>query len=301
MRMMRLVLCTILLVSLSACAPMNQEPTTVEAFGERISVTVGDLDRGYLVRAPERQSDEKLPVLIAMHGVGGNAQEFEDWTRFTSSVDTDRFVAIYPDGAPMRDGTQVWNAGGCCIASGSTPADDVEFLSGILDSVEEYGGDPDQVFVTGFSNGGMMTYRLACDVGERLAGIAVVAGAFNVESCGSTNPLPTIIIHGTADDTVPYDGGLTANSREMGIRGVPNASVADSVEFWTERNGCSVPGTVNESGAVTHERIFECDDASSVNVYTIADGTHTWTSAGGELDMTDLVLNAFIRGTTTDG
>jgi poly(3-hydroxybutyrate) depolymerase len=52
---------------------------------------------------------------------------------------------------------------------------------------------------------------------------------------------------------------------------------------------------------VTHERIFECDDASSVNVYTIADGTHTWTSAGGELDMTDLVLNAFIRGTTTDG
>jgi polyhydroxybutyrate depolymerase len=295
MRTAKVLLCTILLVALSGCTPSVAQTTTLDAVGQRVNLTVDKLDRSFLVRTPERERGELLPVIIAMHGVGSNAQEFEDWTGITDSVDGDRFVAIYPDGAPVRDGRQVWNAGACCTTEGSPRANDPAFLNRILDSVEKYGGDPDRVYVVGFSNGGMMTYRLACDAGDRLAGIAVIAGAFNVESCASTTALPAIIIHGTADDTVPYAGGISAKSEADGIRGVSNAAVGDAIAYWAARNSCAVPGGFSEAGPVVHERIHDCRGRGSVDVYTIDGGDHTWTTDNGDLNMTDIVLDAFVR------
>lgn len=297
MRILKVLLCTLLLVTLSACVPTVPEDTTVEAVGERIGVSVGGLERSYLLRVPEHERDERLPVVVALHGVGGSSQDFEDWTKFTDSVDADRFIAVYPDGSPLKDGRQVWNAGGCCTAAGSRPANDVQFLTGILDKLENtYDADPTRVYVAGFSNGGMMTYRLACDIGDRIAGIAVVAGAYNVTECSATNPIPVVIIHGTADDTVPYDGGTTAASEELGIRGVSNASVSDAVDVWVSRNGCEYPGISTTSSSVRHDSITGCGNPDAgVDVYTIDGGTHTWTTDDGDIDMTDVILDKFVR------
>lgn len=296
MRILKVLVCALLLVALSACVPSTPEDTTVEAVGERIGVSVGGLERSFLLRVPEHKRDEQLPVVVALHGVGGSSQDFEDWTKFSDGVDTDRYIAVYPDGSPLKDERLVWNAGGCCSSAGSRPADDVEFLTGILDELESYGADPDRIYVAGFSNGGMMTYRLACDIGDRIAGIAVVAGAFNVTECSATNPIPVVIIHGTADDTVPYDGGVTATSEALEIRGVPNASVSDAVGVWVNRNGCEYPGTITTSTSVRHESINGCSDAgASVDVYTIEGGTHTWTTNDGDLNMTDVILDHFVR------
>jgi polyhydroxybutyrate depolymerase len=288
MRKLKLVLCSLLLIALSACAATPAASSTIDAVGQRIGVQSGGLDRSFLIRVPERERGERLPVVIALHGVGGNAQDFEDWTRITDSVDKDRFIAVYPDGSPLRDDRLVWNAGGCCTSAGSRPANDLAFLTGILDALPAYGGDPSRVYVTGFSNGGMMTYRLACELGNRIAGIAVVAGALNV--------MPVVIIHGTADDTVPYNGGTTPTSQELGIQGVPNASVSDAVKFWAGRDGCAPTGRTTTSGSVRHERFNQCATAGrGIDVYTIDGGTHTWTTNDGELDMTDVVLDAFVR------
>lgn len=296
MRILKLVLCSLLLVVLGACAATPAASSTEASVGERIAVRSGGLDRSYLVRVPERERGERLPVVIALHGVGGNAQDFEDWTRITDSVDKDRFIAVYPDGSLLRDDRQVWNAGGCCTSAGSRPANDVAFLTGILDALPAYGGDPSRVYVTGFSNGGMMTYRLACEVGNRIAGIAVVAGALNVTSCPTMNPMPVVIIHGTADDTVPYAGGTAPTAQELGIQGVPNASVSDAVKFWAGRDGCAPTGRTTTSGSVHHERFTQCTATGSrMDVYTIDGGTHTWTTDDGEMDMTDVILDAFIR------
>jgi polyhydroxybutyrate depolymerase len=288
---------SLLLILLAGCSPSQATPDTgmVPESQQYLSLSVGGQQRSVTVRAPERPAGELLPVIVALHGLGGTAQNFEDYTGLSDNATTDRYIAVFPEGALIDDERQAWNAGGCCSAPESTPADDVALLAKIFNEVEQYGGDPERIYVVGFSNGGMLSYRAACDLGDRVAGIAVVAGAFNVTECAATNPMPVVIIHGTDDDTVPYLGGWTESATAEGLNPVDNASVWDAMEYWIERDGCSTDVTQTGWSLATIETYSDCEPGTSVTVYTIDGGGHVWPDAQSPVDATTVILESFIR------
>jgi polyhydroxybutyrate depolymerase len=297
MKAFAVLLVSLILVVLTGCTASQTAPDSglVAQSQQHLTLSVDGQSRSVTVRAPERAPGELLPVIVALHGLGGTAQDFEDYTGLTDSATTDRYIAIYPDGSPISDDRQAWNAGGCCSSPGSTPSDDVAFLSSIFDQAELYGGDPSRIYVVGFSNGGMLSYRAACDLGDRVAGIAVVSGAFNVTECASTNPIPVVIIHGTDDSTVPYLGGATDDESAIGLNPVVNASVWDAMEYWIDRDGCSFDPTETAWNRASVESYDNCASGSFVTVYTIDGGGHEWPDAESPVDATAVVLETFIR------
>lgn len=295
--------CVILLISLSGCVAGSgtgteqSGPRTLKAESSEQTLDVDGVERSFLVNAPERKSDAKLPVVIALHGAEGNGWNFAEWTGLGDRVAEDRYIAVFPNGSPINaEGEQLaWNAGTCCGPPQTENTNDIGFIRKILDELPEYGADPARIFVVGFSNGGMMAHRTACDLGDRIAGIAVVAGAYNVEGCESTNPLPVIVIHGTADEIVPYNGGPPVPVQGQDFTGVSSLSVVDSVRASVTRDECdeAAAGTLTLSESVTETSFTDCA-GGYVDLYTYSGLTHTWPTEDTQLDATALILSKFI-------
>lgn len=283
----------------------------------RASITVDGVERTFIARAPHsagdndeddeeadagddggdvggtNAEDDAPAVLIALHGLGDTAAGFENATSLTAAVDTDRVMVVYPDGLPTPDGRQSWNAGSCCNPVNQAPVDDVGFLSALINTLVTEGADPEQIYLAGFSNGGMMAYRAACELGETIAGIAVVAGALVVDDCTSPGVVPLVAVHGTADPVVPYDGAVLSPEVQASLGQVRFPSVAQSVNAWRDRNGCAADAEPAVSGAVTTTRYTECAPGGEITVVSIAEGRHTWATPTGPFDPTPVITDAF--------
>jgi polyhydroxybutyrate depolymerase len=273
---------------------------------DRSAITVDGVERTYLLRAPEivpAQADapadhaaDPIPVLIAFHGVGSDAAEFEEFTQLTDSVDADRVMVVYPDGLPVPDGRRVWNAGDCCNAERTQPADDIGFLSALIEELSTRGADPTRIYLAGFSNGGMFAYRAACELGESIAGIAVVAGALTVDtvhSCPSATPVPLVVVHGTDDTIVPFSGGPLSAPVQAGMEQVRFASVAEAVRLWRRHNGCSADAQLSMMGEVNIARYAECSAGGAISTYTLAGGGHSWQTVDRTFDSSAVIVDAF--------
>jgi polyhydroxybutyrate depolymerase len=256
----------------SAQAQNDTPATTEEEFD------FGGLERSYRVTAPADAGDEPLAVLLALHGAGGSAVTLNYITGFDLAAEEDRFLLVEPNGTGPDAGSRTWNAGTCCGSSVGT-VDDIGFLSEVLDRVEaDYPVDADRVYVAGFSNGGMMAYRAACELGERIAGIAVVAGAMNVDGCPAPRPLPVLVIHGSDDPVVQFEGGAS-NYGDSRVAPWYNVPVEESVGFWVQRNGCDeAPLESTVDAALVREW-----SACSVQLWIVRGGKHTW--FGGPMSL----------------
>ena len=229
------------------------------------------LDRTFRVTAPADPGDEPLPVLVALHGAGGSAVTLGYLTGFDLAAAGSGFVLVEPNGIGLDETSRTWNAGTCCGASIGT-VDDVGFLAAMLDRVAaDLPVDPGRVYLAGFSNGGMMAYRAACELGERIAGISVVAGTMNVEECPAPDPVPVLAIHGTDDTVVPLAGGTTVYS-DPRIEPWYNLPVEEAVGFWAERDGCSSDAVESTEGTARVLRWEGCD----VELWIVDGGRHTW-------------------------
>ncbi|HEU5288070.1 MAG TPA: prolyl oligopeptidase family serine peptidase, partial [Candidatus Limnocylindria bacterium] len=206
-------------------------------------------------------------------------------------------VVAYPNGTAANAvaGELAWNAGGCCGLASSGNVDDVGFvLAMIADLQQTYPIDASRIYLAGYSNGGMMSYRLACEHAELFAGIAVVSGALNYSPCEPSRPLSVLIVHGTGDLTVPYDGGET-NARTAARFGQWfNTPVEFATAFWTENDDCDAQAQRTGSPPITTDVYPDCADGTRVEVVTIDRGTHTWprTDSLG-VDGAELVLDFF--------
>lgn len=243
------------------------------------SIHVGDLDRTFEVHRPEGTQGRKLPAVLVYHGHGGSAQKMIDGTGMNAVADRHKFLAVYPEGVRSS-----WNDG----RPGVTPAnrqgvDDVAFTSALIDElIDKHGADPERIFLAGASNGGMMTQRLACDLAGKVAGVATVIGQLSVyskPSCSPSRPVPMLLINGTADPVVPYNGG------EIATQG-PNSAVLSTqatIGFWRERNGCRGPVVTRplpdkaDDGTTTTVTTSPCKNP--VTLYTVKGGGHTWPGA----------------------
>ena len=230
------------------------------------------LDRTYTVYLPASYiTGDQLPLLLALHGLTQTGNNMMLFTDFNTYADHYRFIVVYPDGV-----NNSWNVG---INGGST-ANDVGFLSALIDTLHRnYGIDLNRVYSTGFSNGGFMSYRLACELTGRIAAIAPVAGTMTNEALGACQPsgnIPVMHIHGTNDFVVFYNGGFE------------NRSVDQVLEFWRGFSNCpadavivDLPDLVAEGSIVQTHTWSPCDDSVEVMLYKVINGGHTWPGSVG--------------------
>jgi polyhydroxybutyrate depolymerase len=206
-----------------------------------------------------------------------------------AKADAAAFVLVEPEGSPAVDeivaNFEAWNGGNCCAAAAEHHVDDVAFVRAMLDALEaEACIDPRRIFATGFSNGGIFSYRLACEASDRIAAIAsVAAGSGETDltkmppvttyACHPTRHVPVLQIHGTVDPCYPYGGGLEVFS------GVIFEPVATTIEHWRARNGCSdAPTTLSHVHGAASCRTSACPADGTVTLCTIEGGGHHWPS-----------------------
>ena len=246
--------------------------------------------RTYELYVPVVARDGKhLPLVIVLHGGLGTGAQTEKFAGLDYVAEREGFVVAYPNGtSPGPFGKMgIWNAGACCGAAHRRGIDDVGFIAAVIDEIAAQTPiDRRRVYATGLSNGAMMAYRLACELPDRIAAIAPVAGTMNVKSCNPSRPVPVIHFHGTADHNVPYDGGRGS----LSISKFNYTSVVETIARWRAIDGCSdkveasrVPDSVADETTVRIERWPECKDGSEVELVTIQGGGHTW--PGGPYGM----------------
>lgn len=215
--------------SAGCASPGKQYPGGATTEG---TVTVGGKSRSFRVHVPST-AKTPMPVVLMLHGGGGSAEQLEnDSAKMDPIADREGFVTVYPNGTGV---IQTWNAGACCGKAAQDGVDDVAFISALLDHLEgQLCLDERRVFVAGMSNGAMLTHRLGCELSDRIAAIAPVAGTILAPSCSPKRPVAVMQIHGTLDGHVPWDGGIGC-----GPAGVAFTSVPSTLDGWRQRNGCT--------------------------------------------------------------
>lgn len=244
------------------------------------TLQVGRLTRSYVIHRPANLNTYKLkvgqrvPVVIVLHGGGGNSSNAASMSQMSAKSDREGFLAIYPNGSGRTKNMLTWNSGNCCAYAMRNNIDDVGFIRKLIETIlETENADPKRVFVTGISNGGMMSFRLACELSDLIAAAAPVAGALNVDSVPA-NPVAMIMFNGMADDHVVYEGGTPRKSFEPRV----DKSVAYAVSFWIKRNDCTTKPQkqVNQSGNVTVDTYKSQSTNADVVLCTIKNGKHSW-------------------------
>ena len=230
------------------------------------------LERNYILYVPAiYDGANAVPLVINLHGYGSNAAQQNFYGNFKNLADVDNFLVVLPDGTKDFSGTPYWNS-----FAGNGTVDDVAFISGLIDTLSKnYNIDPAKIFSTGMSNGGFMSYRLACELNNRISKIASVTGSMNTTlqgTCSPGAPIPVMQIHGTNDPTVPYNGSF-------GVVAIENV-----VDYWVNNNNCeSVPIVENlpdintaDNSTVERYTYVNGDAGSSVIFYKVIGGGHTW-------------------------
>ncbi|MGA2035196.1 MAG: PHB depolymerase family esterase [Thermoguttaceae bacterium] len=253
---------------------------------------IGDMTRCYWVHVPPQHklppqaaADRATPVLLALHGAAMTAGKMADFSGLDQKADEAGFVVVYPEGTGFGGLLLTWNAD----ARADEP-DDTAFISRVLDDLENVVRvDRKRVYATGMSNGGMMCYRLAAELSDRIAAIAPVAGTLALEKCAPRRPVPVIHFHGTADQLVP-PGGIAANASRSGP--FPFKSLDETIRIWAQIDGCPgkprivrLPDTAKD-GTTVIERIYGPGrQGAEVILYLIEGGGHTWPGRQPRLEI----------------
>ncbi|MDX2172612.1 MAG: T9SS type A sorting domain-containing protein [Bacteroidota bacterium] len=236
------------------------------------SILSGGLMRKYRLYVPNSYtSANPVPLVFNLHGYTSNASQQESYANFMPIADTAKFLVLSPDGT-SQFGNQFWNAG-----FGYGP-NDVQFISDLIDSVKlTYNIDLNSIYSCGMSNGGIMSYYLACNLPNRIAAIASVTGDMlnTWFTCAPSRAFPIMEIHGTLDGTVPYNGDATF------------APIDSVVKKWRIHNNCSVSPitfsvpniSMTDNSTAVNYKYIGGTNGSSVELYKVTGGSHSWPGA----------------------
>jgi polyhydroxybutyrate depolymerase len=249
------------------------------------SIVSDGLKRNYRIHIPPPYDKSRLlPLLIVLHGGGGTGEGMVKLTRggFDKLADKEGFVVVYPDGIEKH-----WNDGreNASYRAHREKIDDVGFITALIDHLKErYNIDVRRIYATGISNGAMMSFRLGCELSEKITAIAPVAGSMpeNLPArCLPLKPIPVLMISNTDDRLVPWQGGDIRFGRKTFGR---TLSVPDTVKYWVHHNQCSSLPIISteadrdqkDGTRVTKEVYSQCRESSEVILYSIEGGGHTW-------------------------
>lgn len=295
-----LILTVLLILSAGALGPVScQEEGISPAQDYTGSIQSGGLERNFLVHVPPISGKtQPMPLLIALHGGGGTGQGMVTLTQggLNSLADKEGFIVVYPDGIENQ-----WNDGreGDFTMVNREEIDDVGFISALIDHLsQKHKIDNQRIYATGISNGAMMSYRLACELSNKIAAVAPVCGAMPLDSvsrCSPARPISVLVISGTEDRLVPWDGGSVIGGRGRIL------SVPDSVKYWVTHNQCSAtPVTTMEAdtdpldGTRVRKEVYgQGQDGTEVALYAIEGGGHTW--PGGYQYLSPVIIGRTSR------
>ena len=231
------------------------------------TITINGMQpRTYYLRIPAQYSAAtSVPLLLALHSRSMNAKTIFNDSQILSSAESLNFIVAGLNGAVYEEASS-WNAGKCCTNATTYEENDLLFASTVIDFVtSKYSIDKSRVWVMGHSNGGMMAYRLACDLSEKVTAIAVVTGALVDDSCTPTKPVSTLHIHGNLDPTVPFHGGGKFET----------PSIFHSVQEMANKNSCT--GSPKESSDAIEERyIWTCASGVETQLVNYQENSHGW-------------------------
>jgi len=240
-------------------------------------LTVDGRTRTYHLYVPSSLApDTPTPLLVALHGGLGWGTQFEANSGFDRLAEANGFVVVYPDGFGVgrdNDRLRTWNAGMCCGPAMNNGVDDVAFVSQLIDEISATRSiDPARVFATGHSNGAMTSYRLACELSDKIVAAAVVAGTLAVQPCTPSHPVSFMEIHGTGDKNVPIDGGKGDRSLVQADYPSPRVGIATMASLA----GCTGEPTITTAGDLTTTSWSPCDAKTEVKLVAIAGAVHAW-------------------------
>ncbi|MCU1379615.1 MAG: polyhydroxybutyrate depolymerase [Acidimicrobiales bacterium] len=231
-----------------------------------LTIDVDGTPRHVVVHGPPGAGAE-LPLVINLHGAGSTGAAIQADSGLDAFADRLGFVTAYPNGLH-----ETWNAGGCCLRAVAEQVPDVELVRRLVDELVEHGQvDPRRVYVAGFSNGGMLAARVACEV-PGIAGVGIIAGAL-VSPCTSTSVDSVLLVHGSIDPMVPpagYDGLLTTGQR------LHYPPLANSATTWRRLLGCAEASDERRTGGILVRRWSGCERGYQVELTELLGMGHGW-------------------------
>ena len=237
------------------------------------SITHDGIQRNYILYIPEiYDGNTAVPLILNFHGFGSNAAQQMFYGDFRDIADTEGFLLVHPEGTTFI-GNQFWNVGFPGISS---TIDDVGFTEALIDELATlYTIDLDRVYATGMSNGGFMSFLLACQLSEKIAAVASVTGSMTQDTfddCNAQRPTPVLQIHGTEDDVVLYNGNTLS---------IP---IADVISYWVDYNNCETTPTTttfpdidpSDGSTIEHSVYEDGDNGITTEHMKVIGGGHTW-------------------------
>lgn len=253
--------------------------------GERRLVRQGR-ERRALVYVPDSAAGREAPLVVSLHGFSSNPEEHRDVTHFRELAEARGFIVAFPAGVSAS-----WNGGACCGPANVLGVDDVGFVRALVAQLSaDFCVDARRVHVAGFSNGGFLAHRVACEAADVVASVGVVAGQLAVPSCTPARPVPLAQLHGTLDPVVPFTGNP--------FLGFPPTMT--TVSGWAARDGCASP-SVNTDAGVQHHRYAPCAGSAEVELFAVEGKGHDWFGGGtnwdggGPVDASRTLLDFFER------
>ena len=244
------------------------------------SLQVGGSTRKYLLHIPATYEKSKpAPLVLAFHGAMGTAEIMAKHYGWIPKSDKEGFIVAFPNGASRLSSGEfaTWNAGNCCGYALESQSDDVGFVRAVIEDIKGK-VNIDKIFATGMSNGGMFSYRLACEMSDTLTAIAAVSGTDNYDGCNPAKPISIMHIHGLQDDHVLFYGGCgpacVAKSEPEFV------SVPDTISKWVQRDNCdNSPQTTVVNENAYYDLYAHCEGGVQVKLYVVKDGGHSWPGA----------------------
>jgi polyhydroxybutyrate depolymerase len=261
-------------------APGTGTRAAASALPTRGTATIKLGDRQVTLHVPDSYRPEvPAPLVITLHGYTSNGAQQESYLALTPESDRHGFVYAYPDGLVDSRANRFWNATDACCDLYRSGADDSGYLSRLIETIKgSYRIDARRVYLVGHSNGAFMAFRMACDHADQITAIAALNGAMwqDASRCRPSGPVSVLGIHGTADETIAYSGGV--------IAGNAYPSAARTAADWIGFNGCAREGVdapdldlvADLPGADTAVKGYTagCAGGSSVRTWTIDRGAH---------------------------
>ena len=243
------------------------------------STTIVSMARAYSKFVPSSYSkDSSIPLVVLLHGYGSSGVQQESYMKFESVAEKNKFILVYPDGTIDSVGRRFWNATDACCNFFFQVDDDAYLLAVLKEMESKYSIDAKRIYFVGHSNGGFMSYRMACRHPDRIAAIASLAGAsfFKETDCGAKSSVSVLQVHGTKDETIFYEGGQ--------ILGNSYPSAFASASQWATINQCTQNAVSrstkldlegNIAGDETSIKAWtNCQNSSEVELWTVENATH---------------------------
>jgi len=264
----------------AAAQPGANAPARASASAD-VKLQHAGRERRYLIS--DFSGGKPAPVVFVLHGGGGHPENAQNMSQFDIIAAREKFIVVYPGGTGGMPGGRLltWNAGHCCAYALDNKVDDVGFIRTIIDQMVASGrADPKRIYVTGMSNGAMMSHVLARELPDRIAAISPIVGAIFGDEPVPKGPVAAIIFVGQDDQAVPGAGGPLGGATRRGGAQAEDRNVTPDINqasYWAKANGCGAPvESVDTSGKPVEFRWEKCTSGKPVHFYRVANNGHAW-------------------------